>query len=71
MSRDPNLELAILAFDRAIAKMRYIQENGLCVDEFRGHFPVVMFEMRKATHHLRIFNESLRKGDEVLEQTRR
>jgi hypothetical protein len=68
MDNDPNFELAILAFDRAIAKVRYIGENNLCIDELRGHFPVVMFEVRKATHHLGIFNESLRKEGEVLEQ---
>jgi hypothetical protein len=68
MNRDPNLELALSAFDRAIAKMRYIGANRLCVDEFRGHFPVVMVELKEATDYLHRWNLSLSSEIESLEK---
>jgi hypothetical protein len=52
MAKDPNIVLALLALQRAISRIRYIEENEMGIAEFRECFPSVIDELNKATSYL-------------------
>ena len=45
-------ELASLALQKAITRIRFIEENEVSLSEFGNRFPAIMDELNKATYHL-------------------
>jgi len=48
-----HVELVLLALERAMSGIRFIEENDICISEFRKRLPAVMNELNKATFFLR------------------
>ena len=47
-----HVELALLALEKAMSGIRLIEENDICIAEFRERLPAVMNELNKATFFL-------------------
>jgi hypothetical protein len=60
MAEDPNIELALLALQRAVSWMRFIQESEMSIVDSREYFPSVLLELDKSNDYLEKFKESLR-----------
>jgi hypothetical protein len=52
MAKGSDIVLALLALERAITKLRYIEENQMGIAEFWESFPSVIDELNKATYYL-------------------
>jgi hypothetical protein len=52
MAKGSDIVLALQALERAITKLRYIEENQMGIAEFWESFPSVIDELNKATYHL-------------------
>jgi hypothetical protein len=48
------LELALLALQRGISGIQLIEECDTNASAFRAHLPVVLDELKKAQHYLRV-----------------
>jgi hypothetical protein len=65
MPKDQNIpselhaELALLALQRAICRIRFIEEKEVSLSEFRTRFPAIVDELNEATYCLSQLNDPL------------
>jgi hypothetical protein len=50
--------MALRSLERAIAGLRFLEENAVSICDFRNLFPTIWDDLNKAEHHLRILNSS-------------
>jgi hypothetical protein len=50
-------ELEFLALQKAITRIRFIEENEVSLSEFGNRFPAIVDELNKATYHLCRLND--------------
>jgi hypothetical protein len=50
--------MALRSLERAIAGIRFIEENAISVSEFRELFPAIWDDLNKAGHHLRTVSDA-------------